>query len=162
VTAVVWPLQRCIARHQRRRLVAGAQQLSRSPVSPAGAAWQTQIGKRSWGSPISTKITPIHALGPSMAVAGRTTRRKSPSSWPSAHALLARGSGRALEAGASGVIDRCGHWRWSWWDNGPRHFAESRHHELLGRAHGTRLLSWTSSEVGWKEGPVLGGLLPGR
>jgi hypothetical protein len=33
----------------------------------------------------------------------------------------------------SGVIDRCGHCRSSWWDNGPRLFAESRHPELLGR-----------------------------
>ena len=117
------------------------------PVSP-GAAWQTQIGKPTWRSPLFTKITPIHALGPSMTVDDRTTRRKSSSSWSSAHVLLARGSGRAEGAGTSGVIDRCGHCRSSWWDNGPRHFAESRHHELLGRIHGTRLLSWTSRLVG--------------
>ena len=61
---------------------------------------------------------------------------------------LTRGSGRAEGAGTSGVIDRCGHCRSSWLDNGPRHFAESRHHELLGRTHGTRLLSWTSRLVG--------------
>jgi hypothetical protein len=77
--------------------------------------------------------------------------RRSSSSWSSAHALLARGSGRAEGAGPSGVLDRCGHCRSSWWDNGPRHFAESRHHELLGRIHGTRLLSLVLDfEVGWK------------
>jgi hypothetical protein len=128
---------------------AGAQYLSMSPISP-GAAWQTQIGKRTWGSPVFTKIAPIHAFGPSRAVAGRTTRRRSSSTWPSAHVLLARGPGRALGAGTSGVIDnKCrGYCRSSWRDNGPRHFAESRHHELLGRTHGTRLLSWTSRLVG--------------
>jgi hypothetical protein len=83
-----------------------------------------------------------------MTVDDRTTRRKSSSSWSSARVLLARGSGREEGAGTSGVIDRCGHCRSSWWDNGPRHFAESRHHELLGRIHGTRLLSWTSRLVG--------------
>jgi hypothetical protein len=111
-SAVVQPLQRCIARHQRR-LVAGAQQLSRSPVPPGRS-----------GKPKSANDLRVCHFSPKLPPTPHTRlwsgydsgRSYAPSQVIASMALgtrparqLARSSERAVGAGASGLIDRPGH-----------------------------------------------------